>query len=572
VRLVSRKRDTSGAACWLEDLRLEEFVIVPRAELDLAPGLNVLTGETGAGKSILLEAVGLLLGARGSARLVRKGARRARVEGTFRVEGEHPARARLEELGLPLEAGRISVLRELRPDGTGRCWINGTPVRVGQLARLGETLGEIHGPWEHQRLLRGDVQREQLDLFGGLGSLVDASSRRFAAWKEAERALAAHREALERTREQEDWLRFQLQEIEEVGWDEAQREEAERRVEELEASRERIAFLRMVEERLQSGEGSALEIVESLDAEASARRSLPEALRREIAEARRQLRALARRVLEELGRAEAAVEAEEELEALREKLARVRRLEQKYRRPWTQLLERAEEIRAELRRLEEAEERTAELERRLAAARSAYEEAARRLHAGRTRAARKLVEALAPHLADVGWNPHGVRILLREGEPAPWGRDEVVWETETNPGEGWRTLREMVSHGELSRLHLAWLTVLADRQPAMLSIFDEVDTGIGGETALKVGEKLLALARHRQVLLVTHLALLASRAHRHFQVVKRREGGRTVAEVRLLEGEARVEEVARMLAGRRTSARAREHARELLGQQTGRRG
>ncbi|MBD3336781.1 MAG: hypothetical protein GF355_14810 [Candidatus Eisenbacteria bacterium] len=578
-RLVSPRKPRAtkrspGPGPWLEELVLDDFVIVPHARLELSPELNVLTGETGTGKSILLEAVALLLGGRGTATLIRRGARRLRVAGTFRILPKSAAGDRLAELGRPAQEERLIVVREIRREGGSRCAVNGEPVLVTELARLGGILAEIHGPGEHQQLLKEEELRARVDRFGGLESDLERLGKLRAAWAGARETRRELEERIRRVTEQEDWLRFQLQEIRTVDLDAGARRELEEEVAGRRRRRARAELLSFLEARLYSAEGSVVEILESCDDALSRadQAAEPDEIADRLGSLRTEARALARQVQELLGRVDPR--EDESVEGLEERLEAARRLERKLRCDWDAVLERGAAIEDDLEMLAAGQERLEELAAEEQAAAGRYRTAARKLHDRRRRAAAALTEALRPHLGEVGWNRDGLQLGVEWDEPEageepgpvgpPWGWDRVAGRAETNPGEGWRPFQDVVSHGELSRLHLALLTLQMGRDDPRISIFDEVDMGIGGETARRVAAKLMDLSRHRQVILVTHLASLASRAHRHFRVTKAVADGRTRARVEPLEPEERITEVARMLAGARDSAAARAHARELL--------
>lgn len=582
----SRRRVTRGVkprsrrlpeAPWLEQLSLENFVILSEARLGLTKGLNVLTGETGTGKSILLDAVALLLGGRGSTALVRRGARALRAEGVFRLGKASPALDLMESWGLKTEDDLLIVAREIQKDGANRCTVNGRSVLVSQLGRLGEELAEIHGPLEYQRLLKQESLRDHLDIFGELESRLQTVAERREAWRRTREARRDLEERLARVSEQEDWLRFQLREIESVALGQGERKELGRRLDAMRARQSQRELLAFMELRVNSGEGSVLETLESLDDAlsrigASGDGELQDIAKR-LGKLRHDCRSLAKEV-QDVGRSLEEGAEESEMARVAEILAQVERLESKFRSSWDEILERAVDLRKDLDLLEDGRVELETLAGKEREAAHAYDSAARRLHRARRGSASQMTKALGPHLRDVGWNPEGVRmdVAWRGGEDASLrddvgpahGRDQVDWHVETNPGEGWRPLQQVVSHGELSRLNLALLSLQMDRARPFISIFDEVDTGIGGETSRRVAEKIEALAERRQVILVTHLATLAARAHRHFRVTKSTQRGRTEATAQELEGKARVEEIARMLAGVGRSKKALDHARELL--------
>ncbi|MBU1700072.1 MAG: AAA family ATPase [Candidatus Eisenbacteria bacterium] len=590
---MSPKADETSAAVrrrrpapWLEELVIENLVILPEARLTLSPGLNILTGETGTGKSILLEAVALLLGGRGSQNLIRKGCERLRVEGSFRIEKDPAILNLLTEWGFPEEKDQLIIHREIHRDGGSRCTVNNRSLLVGQLSRLGECLAEIHGPWEHQRLLKDEALRQRLDLFGRLHKLLEKVADAAGAWAALRTERGRLESRLEEIARQEDWYRFRVDEIHAAGLKVDERESLGRRLEIARNERSRGELLNLIDQSLEGGDGSVLDILENLNQALSSRtHSAGEPFLNEINDALKSLRDAARSVSRKIRNLAKEFEGpldETDLDARQEQLDLVERLEKKYKMSWAEILEKKDAMMEDLDLLATGREQIALLQAKEEWEASRYIKAAKKLHAQRLKAAEAMEKALSPHLGDVGWNPSGFRLEIQWKGPAatgipdgiesamesvmgsPIGLDRVIGEVETNPGEGWRPFQQVVSHGELSRLHLALLSLQMDQIPPNISIFDEVDMGIGGETARKVAGKLRDLSAHRQVLLVTHLASLASRADRHFHVGKVTQGGRTVAGVNDLNGEQRVEEIARMLAGAGGSRKAREHARELL--------
>jgi DNA repair protein RecN (Recombination protein N) len=571
-------------------LTLAEFVIVQKAELEFAPGLNVLTGETGAGKSILVDAIGLLAGSRGSVEWIRRGAGRLLVEGAFDLTGAPAAREAAERQGIPLEDGQLLVRREIAADGRSRCFAGGRQVLVSQLREL--TAGALWtvGQGEQRVLASPAEQEEMLDRFG----VIPAVRVRYQAARAAFLAAVAECARLEATRASfagdADFLRAQVGEIREA--DPAPGERARLRAA-VARGRDRVTEAALVEEldaRLFREEGSVLDHLETLVHRLGAADATAWGpLRAELESLRDTVHALRLPSSDD--------EEDGDLEAMEERLRLLERVCRRYGsdaaggRAEAAAEEVAEEAaeQAVLMRLAELEARLEEgesLDERLTAAEAARESEVRDLSAAgaeltkqREIAAAALAKATAAELAGLGMPGAALRFSLRsepdpEGVPAgdsgarvrplENGLERVRLMFQSHPAEAEGELSHVASGGELSRVLLALHAALGDASPPGCWILDEVDAGIGGETARRVAARLARMAARAQVLLVTHLPVIAARAGRHLCVVKEEQQGRPSARVELLTGEPRVRELARMLAGEPDSPTARRHARELL--------
>jgi DNA repair protein RecN (Recombination protein N) len=552
----------------LREIRVRNFAVIDSVTAAFGPGLNVLTGETGAGKSMLIDAILLIRGARAQTDVIRTDTATATVEAVFDVEPRGPAAAVLDDAGLALDHGQLVVRRELAQSGRHRAFVNDSPVTVGLLERLGDHLVEIHGQHEHQRLLEAARQLDLLDRFCDAEELRDRVGELFAkhhaAQLEVERARAAERERAQR----EDLLRFQLSEL-----DAARLRPGEE--EELRAERRRLQHAG----RLAAGLAEASGLLSEDEGSATSRLHRASRVLRELARVDPAFGAPADAVegagalLED---ALAAIRSLREsvtvtpgrLESIDERLDVLVRLKRKYGDTESTMLAFRDEASAELERLGRHEEILAEQERMLGELHAELTEAAVDLSDRRRAAAERLAGEAEHELRQLGMDRARFAIAV---EPAPLtdvgprGLDRVEFCLSANPGEEVRPLARVASGGELSRTMLALKAVLsrADRVPTM--IFDEVDSGIGGRVAAVVAQKLAKAAEGRQVLCVTHLAPIAARAGHHVRVSKAVRAGRTRVSAVVLEGEARVEEVARMVAGERVTDAARGHARELLG-------
>jgi DNA repair protein RecN (Recombination protein N) len=549
----------------LTELRIRDFALIHSLAVRLGAGLNVLTGETGAGKSIVVDALSLLLGGRGSVEYVRAGAARASVEGVFELEGS-VLRDLLEERGIePGDDGVVVLKREVAAEGRSRAWINGSPTTVGVLAEVGGALVTLHGQHEHQTLLRRDEQRSILDAYAGLEPLAaevaDAYGAARAAAGEIETLERRRRETLQRV----DFLRFQVEEIDAAAPRPGEEETLEAEACRLEHAEELLSLAGSLQETVSGGDGSTTAQLGGI------RRALEQLVRIDPEqEPLRQLYDDAYYSLEELGsRLGAYVEGVERdpgrLDVLRRRQDLLFRLRGKYGPRLEDVIATAEAARAELSALETAEWELADLQAREAELGSRLEALAGRLGEGRLQAAGTLAEDVERILPELGMSGGRFEVaVLPLAATGPYGREEVEFRVSLNRGFEPRPLAQVASGGELSRVMLALKTVLARLESVPTLVFDEVDAGIGGRVALQVGEKMRRVAEDHQVLAITHLPQIASRAHRHLLVQKTERDGTTVTDVRLLEDAAREEEVARMLSGDPESVVSREHARSLL--------
>lgn len=549
----------------LRRLTVRNLAIVEDLEIELSEGLTVITGETGAGKSILVDALALLAGGRGSSELIREGSGRLTVAGEF--DAGPWLRALLSEAGLP-ESERILVRRELSSDGRGRAFVEDEPASVRTLSRLGERLIAIHGQSSEQELVDAGAPLDLLDAFAKAESERGSVGAAAARWTGAREALAGL-EASRRERGQRlEMLEFQMREIESVA--PVDNEDAE-----LPAERERLLHADRIRRAgeaalaaLSEEEGSAADRLgeaarafaelAAIDPREAAHREEAEELKRRIAD----LAAAARD-------AAGAIEADpDRLTALETRLESLGRLKRKYGGSIAEILGRLAQMKAEQSELSNFEDALHRRQRDEAAAKKDYLAAAEVLSSRRNAAAGRFSAAVEKELRALALEKARLRVAvetLSDDAPRPNGRETAVFLFAPNPGEPEKPLEKIASGGELSRLQLAIRTVAAGRKGRNRTlVFDEVDAGIGGRVAEVVGRKLRDLAEHDQVLCVTHVPQIAALADRHFLAEKRESGGRTVASVRLLEGRERIEEIARMLAGEKVPETAFEHARTLL--------
>jgi DNA repair protein RecN (Recombination protein N) len=551
----------------LTELRVRNLAIIESLTLPLGPGFTVLSGETGAGKSIIVGALGLLLGERSNADVVRPGSDRASVEGVFDVAARAPVEALLDARGIDVEDGRVVIKREVAAGGRARAWINGTPVTAGVLADVGRALVTVHGQHDAVTLLDPEAQRRILDAFAdaaALGERVRASAEALATIARERSALAVRRADAER---RADYLRHVADEID--GARIVPGEDA------------RLADEGRLLAHAEELRGLAAGIAAALDGDGEGVLSQLAAVQRPVAAIRRidaslerwqELLDAAYYAIEDLARVAAAYEAAidgdparlAEVERRRELLFRIAA---KHGGSLDAAVEAGRRARADLDLVDSAAFDLAQLDRRESAARTALAADAARLTAARTAAATSLAQSVDALLPTLGLaDGHFVVALPARAEIGPTGAEDVEFRVALNVGHEVRSLARVASGGELSRVMLALETILArvDRVPTL--VFDEVDAGIGGRVALQVGDAMRRVAGQHQVLAITHLAQIAARAHAHVVVRKGARGGVTTADVAAVDGEARVGEIARMLGGDPERAVSQAHARELLRQ------
>ncbi|HET6231917.1 MAG TPA: DNA repair protein RecN [Longimicrobiaceae bacterium] len=550
----------------LSELRIRNFALIDRLSVRLGPGLNVLTGETGAGKSIIVGALSLLLGERASADVVRAGEERASVEGVFDVTGRDDLLRELDERGLEAEDGLVVLKREVAVEGRNRAWINGSPVTASVLGDLGRALVDLHGQHEHQTLLRRDEQRAILDAYAGNEAALAAVSAAHRAHGALRRELDALEERRRSAGERADFLRFQADEIEKASLKPGEEEELEDEARRLSHSEELTALSASLHQALSAADSSVVSRLGSLN------RSVDQLVRIDGSqEGMRELYDTAYYALQEMGermeRYGATVEHDPaRLDEIRRRLDLIFRLKSKYGDTLEEVVEKGRAARAELDLLDGAEFEMSGLRKRIAAAAAELDERAAELTGRRTEAMERLageVNAVLPELGMAGGGFQAVRIPL--GAPTAHGAEEVEFRVALNKGFDPKPISQVASGGELSRLMLALKTILARLDSVPTLIFDEVDTGIGGRVALQVGDKMREVAASHQVFAITHLPQIASRAHLHLLVLKQERDGKTTTEVRPLDADGRVQEIARMLGGDSDSAVSLEHARELIG-------
>jgi len=549
----------------LTELRIRNFAIIEQVTLPLAPGFNVLSGETGAGKSIIVGALGLLLGERASADLIRSGADKATVEGVFDIGQRSDVCALADERGIEVEDDTLVLKREIAANGRGRAWINGTTVTASVLAEIGRQLVNLHGQHDAQTLLDNESQRRILDAFGGAekqAELVRESHRELSDVRREIANLSSRRADAEK---RADYLRHVAREIEDARLSPGEDTKLEDEARVLENADELRTLAASLNELLSGEEGSVLSQL------GAAQRPLTAIERIDPSAARMQeLFDAGFYALQELARSVEGYTGSVELDPARLEEVRRRRdrlfgLLKKYGPSLDDVIAAGTSARAELDLIDTAQFDLANLNAREGEARRRLITGAEKLSELRLSAGRKLAKAVDALLPSLGMPDGRFSVMLTaRDEPTSDGAEDVEFRVALNVGHEDRPLARVASGGELSRVMLALKTILArvDRVPTL--IFDEVDAGIGGRVGLQVGDTLRRVAKEHQVFAISHLPQIAARAHHHIVVAKGAKGGITTADITVLEGSNRVHEIARMLGGDPESKVSRAHAKELL--------
>jgi len=550
----------------LTELRIRNLAIIDAITLPLAPGFNVLTGETGAGKSIIVGALGLLIGERASSDLVRSGTEKATVEGVFDLTERADLVAALDARGVECD-GTLVLKREI-PASTGgraRAWVNGSPVTAGMLSEIGRSLVNVHGQHEAQALLEPEAQQRILDAFGEAEPELAAVAAAHARLAEARAAIAALASRRDEAEKRADWLSHVAKEIGEAALREGEEERLDEEARRLTHAEELQHLIGEITGALEGGDEGALGRIGHLQKPLAALQQIDASTAR-----LQELYDAAWYALEELARETGAYAEGIELDPARlDEVERRRdlifRLTKKYGGSVEAVVRTGREAREELDLLDTAGLDLRGLEARMRGASEDLTACAAKLTAKRTKAARTLAKAVEARLPELGM-PDGRFLVSLEprAEPSASGAEDVEFRVALNLGHEARPLARVASGGELARVMLALKTILARLDGIPTLIFDEVDAGIGGRTGLMVGDAMRDVAAHHQVFAITHLPQIAARAHHHIVVEKAPKGGVTTSDVSVVTAAARVDEVARMLGGDEESATSREHARELL--------
>lgn len=550
----------------LTHLVIRDFAIVRSLDLEFGPGMSAMTGETGAGKSILLEALGLLLGDRADPEAVRLGAERAEVSAGFDLGDLPAARAWLAERDLDSDEGACEIRRVVSRQGRSRAYINGSPQPLQALRTLGELLVDIHGQHEHQSLMQRDHQRELLDDYAHHQTLLDGVASHFAKLQSLEQRLRELQQASEARDARVDMLRYQVQELQQLDLQTGELAALEEELPRLAHAEKLLAGTQQALNSLYENDelsGAALlgqvqqtlQSLVDLDPRLAPTLELVDSALIQIQEASDELRSYSGEVDLDPAR----------LAFVEERLAAVERLARKHRMAGEALPGLLESLREELDSLENRDQHLHALEQQQQAARQAYQQAAEALSASRAAAATTLTTGISKTIQGLGMPKGQVQIAVEPTDrPSAHGLDNVEFRVSANPGQPLRPLARVASGGELSRISLAIRVITANHQRIPTLVFDEVDTGIGGGVAEVVGRQLRSLGQHCQVLCVTHLPQVAAQAHQHFQIQKRSDDQSTWTTVTPLDRDQRVAEIARMLGGLAVTDNTLAHAREMI--------
>ena len=549
----------------LELLHIENIAIIEHADIAFGSGFNALTGETGAGKSIVIDALGAVLGQRTSRELIRTGAEKAFVSATFGgVPAELPG---LEENGLaPEEDGTLLLQRELYGDGKNVCRVSGRPVTVAQLRRIGASLLNIHGQHDGQQLLDEEQHLFYLDRFGRVDAELTAYRERFDAWRATKREMDALKMDEAEKARRVDMLHHQIDELERADLQEGEEETLLARRNILRNGEKFLSAISAADACLNGGDESLGAVSAIKEAEDALRglRSLGDEFV-ELSDRLESLRCEAYDLAETIRDKKDEYDfSPQELDAVESRCDQLYRLKKKYGSSVEEMLTYLERSREELDRIEYADDRLAQLAEKCKSQERAAREAAHALTDKRRAAAKELEARISRELSELDMPKLRFSIDFQEKELSEDGTDTVEFLMSANVGEDLRPIRKIASGGELSRIMLALKNVLAEQDSVMTMVFDEVDTGVSGRAAQRVAEKLARLSRTRQVLCVTHLPQLTAMADVHFGVEKGEENGRTLTRVRELDRVARRAEIARMSGGDQPSETMLSGAEELL--------
>lgn len=551
----------------LLELRIRNFAIIEELSLTFSKGLNVLTGETGTGKSIILNAVHLLLGDRGSEELIRSSEEEAAIEALFDISHHREIKEKIQQKAWasPDQEEDVFLIRRiLSRSGRGKVFLNENLVTLGTLSEIAEKLLSIYGQHEHQSLQRVETHGDILDEFGGLVGLRETFQEHFERFLSLSEEIKNIREEKEKRAKERELMAFQLKEIEaskiSIGEEEALKEE--RRI--LTHARKLIEFAQTFQERICEGEDSALERIQSilrwgreilhLDPSLSEAIKGLEASSIQLEETALVLRDYLKRIEIDPMR----------LEEVENRLEEIDRLKRKYGPTVEDVLRFKENVSEALKSFTSNEERLSQLEGILESVEGEVRALAQKLSLERKRVAKELKRLIEKELSSLGMKKTTFEVKIEEQPLSLKGKDRVEFLISPNIGEEVKPLAKIASGGELSRIMLAMKKILAKVGGRQVLIFDEVDSGIGGAIAEVVGRKLKELSKHHQVICVTHLPQIACFADTHYSVRKEIRGGRTVSVVDRLEGEAVIEEVARMLGGVKVTEKTRAHAKEML--------
>lgn len=552
----------------LQELSIQNFAIIPKLNISFQPGMTVLTGETGAGKSIIIDAVGLLTGGRGSQDFIREGADKAVLQGLIDVEPGQPITQLLDELGIPLEDNQLLIHRELHKSGRNVIRVNGSLVNATTLKEIGQHLVDIHGQNEHQELMQVERHLSLLDEYGKktIGPVLEEYRAAYDTYRSLESAFHKRQADEQAWAQRLDMLSFQSKELADASLVEGEEEMLEAEYQELTNFQDVLAALSKAHEALDgdwdnngletiSTAMSAMEDIEELSPKYA---TLTEAVRGAYYE-------LQEAASEILSVRDGLEFDEERLREVDDRLNLIRSLERKYGATITDVLAHQAKVDAELAEMGGGEQSAAELAEQVEVAEQKARTLAEKLHELRLKAAKQLATKIHEQLSDLYMEKAVFSAHITEmKELNATGLDAVEFYIQTNPGEGAKPLVKIASGGELSRMMLAMKTIFSREQGITSIIFDEVDTGVSGRVAQAIAEKIAVIGRYSQVLTITHLPQVAAVADNHYFIEKQVVGDRTETSIHTLSEDERVNEVARMLSGDELTDAAKENARDLI--------
>lgn len=552
----------------LEVLKIKNIAVIDEAEIPFEGGLNVLSGETGAGKSVVIEAIGLLLGSRASADLIRKGADEAQAEGLFDITGLDWMKERLARLGFDSNVSELLVKRTIHSSGRSKVSVNGELATLGMLADLCEGLVDLCGQHEHQSVLKSHKQLELLDRFGGL----DGRAEEVKALFQTARALRKELESLKSTEEERarkaDFLKFQIEELKAADLHSGEDEKLQEEKKLLQSVESRLKVVHQVVD-LVGEEGGLLDMIRSAAVSLRQLREM-DPKTESISEGLTRVAAEAEEVDRELRRYLVQMDADpSRLEQIMERLARIAELRRKYGASVEEMILVLGRLEGELAGIEGASGRIDQLGEEVLQAEKNLLSKGLELSKARAKVAKLLSDSVTGELQDLKMAGAELKISIERSEDlnewtAAGGADKIQYLIRTNKGDDVKPLGRIASGGELSRVMLAIRRVISDRGGIGVYLFDEIDAGIGGQTAFQVGKKLKSVAKHNQVICITHLPQVASFADHHLIVEKSSRGDRTLTDVRALSAKERREEIARMLGGKSLTPASLKNASELL--------
>lgn len=551
----------------LVSLHIRDFAIIDELEVELHRGMTALTGETGAGKSILLDALGLLLGDRADAGAVRHGAERADLSASFDINTLAGARQWLEARSLDLDDD-CQLRRVIAREGRSRAYINGTSVPLQLLRELGEHLVDIHGQHEHQSLMKRDLQRQLLDRHGKHSDMLNTLASLQHNWKRAQADIDAIVGTGNDRDSRLEFLRFQLQELDELAPQAGEAETLHTELARLSNAGQLLETCASHGDALYDDDRSAHDLLGQAVSDLAPLTDIDPALK-EASElfngALIQLEEGVNLLRDYRDRVELDPQRQQEVE---QRLDALHKVASKHHIEVEALPGFHQRLGTELEQLEQADQRLDALEQQRQALESDYRKAADKLHKARIKTAKQLSKQVSEAMQTLGMNGGQLDIDVNQtpsNNLSPLGNDQVEFRVSANPGQPPAPLAKVASGGELSRISLAIQVIASEASDIPTLIFDEVDSGVGGAVADTVGQQLKALGEHRQVLCVTHLPQVASQAHQHLQVTKLTGDQSTRTRIRALDTEERVEEIARMLGGQKITRATRDHAQEMLG-------